>query len=132
MTPNKDQSSSSQPDRKPNPLDRLRGHRVYADRARSIVDDIASEMRTMKKVSKNESAATQAWTTVVPDLINDCSQIAGLKAGKLIVHVPSAAHRHVVDRWLKSGGFREFQALARVPIQGVTLKINAPHTDSGS
>lgn len=80
----------------------------------------------MQKVSQNESAASAAWMTVVPDQINDCSQIAGLKAGKLIVHVPSAAHRHIVDRWLKSGGFREFQALARVPIQSVTLKINTP------
>lgn len=126
MPSNNDQSSSSGPAHTPNPLDRLRGHRVRADRGRAIGDDVLKEMRTMQKVSQNESAASAAWMTVVPDQINDCSQIAGLKAGKLIVHVPSAAHRHIVDRWLKSGGFREFQALARVPIQSVTLKINTP------
>jgi len=80
-------------------------------------------MNTMKKISASEQAACDAWMTAAPDAIRDSTSIAGLKAGKLIVMVPSSAHRHVVDRWLGSGGLGEFQALARVPIQGVVLKI---------
>lgn len=84
-------------------------------------------MKAIKKISRSESAAIEAWTTAAPDQINDFTTIAGLKAGKLMVLVPSAAHRHVVDRWLKSGGMSEFQALARVPIRGIDLQI-APQT----
>lgn len=101
--------------------------RRRTDRTRGIGDDIAIHMKSMKKISMTEKAAIDAWTTAVPDIIRDSTTIAGLKAGKLIVLVPTSAHRHVVDRWLGSGGLGEFQALARVPIGGVVLKI-APQT----
>ncbi len=128
---NKDQSSNShdlnRSTNRVDPLTRLRGYRVHRDRARGLGDDLAYEMRGMKKVSDSESAALEAWNTVAPDHVLDIAQVAGLKAGKLIVMVPSASMRHVVDRWLKSGGFHEFQTLARVPVCGVMLKI-APYT----
>lgn len=81
----------------------------------------------MKKISDSESAALEAWSTVVPDAIGDCCSVGELKAGKLVVMVENASQRHVVDRWLASGGFRTFQTLARVPIRGIELKI-APQT----
>jgi len=81
------------------------------------------QMNTMKKISASEQAASDAWMIAAPDAIRASTSIAGLKAGKLIVMVPSSAHRHVVDRWLGGGGLGAFQALARVPIQGVVLKI---------
>ena len=107
------------------PLSRLRGFRVYAQRARGLEDDMALQMQAMKKISQAESAASEAWMTVAPDQILDCTAISGLKAGKLIVLVPSAAHRYLVDRWLSSGGLSELQALARVPIRGIDIKIDS-------
>ncbi|PCI07093.1 hypothetical protein COB72_10835 [bacterium] len=118
---NKDSLNRSPSD----PLDRLRGFRVYPLRARGLGEDMNLQMQAMKKISKSESAANEAWATVVPDQIRDCTSVAGLKAGKVVVLVPSAAHRYMVDRWLGSGGLSEFQALAQVPIRGVDLKIVA-------
>jgi Dna[CI] antecedent, DciA len=109
------------------PLDRLRGLRVRPDRARGLAGELEVQMKSMKKISDSESAALDAWGTVVPDAIGDCCSVGGLKAGKLVVMVENASQRHVVDRWLASGGFRTFQALARVPIRGIELKI-APQT----
>jgi len=80
-------------------------------------------MNSMKKISESESAAVAAWSTVVPDAIGDCCAVGGLKAGKLVVIVENASQRHVIDRWLASGGFRSLQTLARVPIRGIDLKI---------
>lgn len=86
-------------------------------------------MKAVKKISKTETDALNAWTTVVPDSIRDFSTISGIKAGKLMVLVPSASHRHVVHRWLGSGGLGELQTLSRVPIRGVELKINPNPTN---
>jgi hypothetical protein len=113
----------------PDPLGRLRSLRNRPDRARGIGDDLQMQMNTMKKISATEQAASDAWAVAVPDGIRESTQIAGIKGGKLVVLVPSGAHRHVVDRWLGSGGLGEFQALARVPIGGVVLKI-APKADA--
>lgn len=105
-------------------LDRLRSMRVYRDRGRGIGDDLLSQMSSMKQISDSDSKAIEAWETVVTDQINDCSQVVGIRRGKLVVNVPSASARFVVDRWLKSGGQGELLALARVPIRGVELKID--------
>ncbi len=107
------------------PLDRLRSLRRRPERARGLGDDLAVAMHSMKKISASEQAASDAWAAVVPDTIGDCTRIGGLRAGKLIVLVPSSAHRHVVDRWLGSGGLSSLQALARVPIGSVVLKISS-------
>ena len=105
------------------PLNRLRGFRVYPPRARSLGDDMDRQMQAMKKISHAESAANDAWLTVVPDQIRDCTKVGGLRAGKMTIYVDSAAQRFQVDRWLGSGGMGAFQALARVPIRGVEIKI---------
>ena len=105
------------------PLERLRGFRVYPDRARTLGSDLAKEMKSMKKVSATESAAIEAWSTVAPDDINSNARVGGMKAGKLTIMVSSASQRHLVDRWLRSGGLTELKAIARVPIRGVDLKI---------
>ncbi len=83
----------------------------------------------MKKLSAGEQAARDAWATVVPDAVAQCTQVGGLRAGKLIVFVPSGAHRYRVDRWLGSGGLHALQGLARVPIGAVVLKI-APKSEA--
>ncbi|MGV6815129.1 MAG: hypothetical protein ACWA5W_08995 [Phycisphaerales bacterium] len=105
------------------PLGRLRSLRVYTDRARRIGDDVLMQMGSIKKISDSDARAIEAWNTVVTDQINDCSTVIGLRRGKLVVQVPSASARFVVDRWLKSGGQRELFALARVPMRGVEVRI---------
>jgi len=80
-------------------------------------------MKSIKKISKTESAAIEAWETVVPDQIRDCCRLGGLRAGKLAVHVENASERYLVDRWLASGGLGALRALARVPIGRVELVI---------
>lgn len=103
--------------------------RVYPMRGRSLGGDLEVQMNSMKKISQAESAAGEAWATVAPDQIRDCTAVAGFRAGKLVVLVPSAAQRYIVDRWLNSGGLSSLQGLARVPIRGIELKLSA---DSGS
>ncbi len=129
MASNGKQTSSSAKPLPGDPLERLRLFRQRPDRARGLGDDLAIEMRAMRKISAGEQAARDAWSTVVPDAIGDCTQVGGLRAGKLIVLVPSSAHRHVVDRWLGSGGLHALQGLARVPIGAVVLKI-APKSEA--
>jgi len=113
-------------------LDRLRGFRVYPQRARGLGDDMLMQMKAMKKISQSESAANEAWETAAPDQLRDCATLGGLKAGKLILLVPSAAHRFQIDRWLASGGLGTIQSLARVPISGVQVKIDADASAPGS
>ncbi len=105
------------------PLDRLRSYRQHPDRARGLGEDLAVVLHSTKKISVSEQAAGEAWGALVPDMIGECTRIGGFRAGKLIVLVPSSAHRYTVDRWLGSGGLRALQELARVPIGGVILKI---------
>ncbi len=118
-----DGSSSSNTPR--DALDRLRSMRVHRDRARGIGDDLLLQMNSMKQITDSDSRAIEAWKTVVTDKINDCSHVVGVRRGKLVVNVPSSSARVVVDRWLKSGGQSELFALARVPIRGIEIQIDA-------
>ncbi|MEX0877050.1 MAG: DciA family protein [Phycisphaerales bacterium] len=122
-----DQSSSSpnRPPRPPrDPLDRLRGYRVRPDRARTLEDDLKRTIGSIKKVSKAESAAIDAWNTAAPDELTAHCRVSGLRAGKLVVLVPGAPQRYIAQRWLSSGGLAELQTLARVPIRGVDLRVD--------
>lgn len=113
-------------------LDRLRGLRVRPDRARSLGDDLRMQIGSIKKISHAESAAIDAWNTVVPDDVAPHCSASGMKAGKLVVEVPSAAARFMADRWLRSGGLVELKALARVPIRGIEFHTPPPAPGTGS
>lgn len=88
-----------------------------------VTDDVQSMMKSIRRVSQGESAAIEAWQTVAPDELQDATDALGMDRGKLIVRVPSAAMRYKADNWLRSGGLREIQSLARVPIRSVSMKI---------
>ena len=124
-TPDQSSSSSRQPRTPRDALDRLRGYRVRPDRARSIEDEINRQIGDIKKISRTESAAIDAWNTAAPDEVTEHCRVGGMKAGKLIVLAPGSAQRYLADRWLRSGGLGELQALARVPIRGVDIRIDA-------
>ncbi len=132
MTDPADQSSSTPSSgiaRTGDPLARLRGFRVYPDRVRTVADDVQRAMHSLRMVSQTEQAAIEAWNTVVPDHLGEQAQAVGMDRGKLIVTIPSAAMRYKVENWLRSGGLRGLQSLARVPIRSVQMKIVAQHAD---
>lgn len=107
------------------PLDRLRALRARPERARDLGEDMLAQMKTLRKVSRTESALHAAWSTAAPDhLAGSCTPV-GLKAGKLEIIAPNASVRFQLDRWLRSGGQAELSALARVPIAGVRVRIGS-------
>ncbi|MHA7814349.1 MAG: hypothetical protein ACX94C_13280 [Phycisphaerales bacterium] len=114
---------SSHPPRRTDPLDRLRSMRVRPDRARDLNDDISAQMKSIRKVSRAESAIAQAWSAAAPDMIAERCSLIGMKAGHVEVGVPDAPTRYQADRWLRSGGLSELSALAKIPIRGVRFRI---------
>jgi hypothetical protein len=114
---------SSQTPRRVDPLDRLRSMRVRPDRARDLHDDVSMHMKSIRKVSRAESAIAQAWEAAAPDAIASRCTLIGMKAGRVEIGVPDAPTRYQTDRWLRGGGLNELSALAKIPIRGVRLQI---------
>jgi hypothetical protein len=121
-----EQSSLNTPARRTiDPLDRLRSMRVRPDRARDLSMDMQAQLKSLRKVSRTESALIEAWRTAAPDDLARACTPKGLRAGYLEITVPDASVRFRVDRWLRSGGQRELSALAKTPVRGVRLLIGA-------
>lgn len=125
MQPRDEQSSSSNPPIAGDPLGRLRGFRVRPERARDLSGDMQIQMKTLRKVSKTESALLQAWSAAAPDQLAQSCVPIGIRSGRLEIRVPNAAIKFQADRWLRSGGLAEVSALAKVPIAGVRLCIKS-------
>lgn len=85
------------------------------------------QLKTLRKVSRTESALIAAWNTAAPDALASRCTPTGVKAGRLEIIVPDSSTRYELDRWLRSGGQRELSALAKVPIRGVRVQIGARH-----
>ncbi|MBO6740070.1 MAG: DUF721 domain-containing protein [Phycisphaerales bacterium] len=109
--------------RRLDPLDRLRTMRVRPERARDLHEDMATQMKSIRKVSRAESAIAQAWSAAAPDAIADRCTLIGIKAGQVEIAVPDAPTRYQADRWLRSGGLMELSALAKIPVRGVRFRI---------
>lgn len=115
----------AQTPRRVDPLDRLRSLRVRPERARDLGDDMQLQMKALRKVSRAEAALQQAWEAAAPDdLVRRCT-LAGIRAGKVIVHVPDAPTRYRAQQWLRGGGLGELSALAKIPIRGVQFQLVA-------
>lgn len=114
---------SSHTPRRLDPLGRLRSMRVRPDSARDLHDDVSSQMKSIRKVSRAESALSQAWSAAAPDAIADRCELIGIRAGQVEIGVPDAPTRYQADRWLRSGGLSELSALAKIPIRGVRFRI---------
>ncbi len=106
-------------------LDRLRGHRVRADRGRALGDELVSFVKGIKKLSDQARRATDAWATAAPDAVAASTRVVDLKAGTLTVAARSAADRHAADRWLRGGGLGDLRAIARAPITRVRFGLDA-------
>ena len=120
-------SSSSSHKQSFDPLDRLRQLRVRPDRARGLGADMEMQLKTLRKVSRTESALIAAWNTAAPDSLASRCTPKGVKAGRLEMLVPDSSARYELDRWLRSGGQQELSALAKVPIRGVRVQIGPAH-----
>lgn len=81
-------------------------------------------MKSLKKMSRTETAAIDAWNTAAPDEITKTCTPARMHAGQLEVIVPDSSAKFVADRWVRSGGLHEVSALARVPIRGVRFVVS--------
>jgi len=107
------------------PLVRLRGFRVRAERGRGISEDCAGVMRSLERVSKDQSAVGGAWETTAPDELRELGWVIGLKGGRLELGVENAGARHRVDRWLRGGGLELMREIGKVRIKSVVLRIEA-------
>lgn len=110
-------------------LDRLRGHRVRADRGRGLGDELASFVKGVKKLSGQAQRAADAWAAAAPDAVAASTRVVDLKAGALRVAVRSAADRHAADRWLRAGGLADLRAIARAPITRVRFDLDSAGWD---
>jgi hypothetical protein len=104
-------------------LERLRTHRVRADRARGLGEELTAFVRGVRKVSAQAGRAGEAWGVVAPDAVAASTRVTELRAGTLVVEARSAADRHAADRWLRSGGLAELRANARAPITRVRFVL---------
>lgn len=107
------------------PLARLRGFRVRADRGRGVQDDCEALMRSLERVSGDQLAAVNAWDASAPDDLRELGWVSGLKGGKLEIGVENAGGRHKVDRWLRSGGLETMREIGKVRIKSVVLRIGS-------
>ena len=107
------------------PLVRLRGFRVRGERGRGIAEDCDGLMRSLKRVSRDQSAVGSAWETAAPDDLRELGWVTGLKGGRLEIGVENAGGRHRVDRWLRSGGLELMREMGKVRIKSVVLRIEA-------
>lgn len=105
------------------PLARLRGFRVRGDRGRGVQEDCEIFLRSLKRVSRDQSAIIAAWETAAPDDLRELGWILELKGGRLEIGVENAGARHRVDRWLRGGGLELIRELEKVRIKSVVLRI---------
>ena len=89
--------------------------RLRPERARDLHDDVSSQMKTIRRVSRAESALAQAWSAAAPDALAERCELIGIKAGHAEIGVPDASTRYQADRWLRGGGLGELSALAKIP-----------------
>ena len=106
-------------------LERLRGHRVRAERGRGLGDELAAFVKGIKKLSGQAQRAAEAWAAAAPDTVVASTRVVDLKAGTLSVAVRSAADRHAADRWLRGGGLEDLRAIAKAPITRVKFGLDA-------
>lgn len=109
--------------RRGDPLTRLRGFRVRGDRGRGVEQDCEMLMRSLKRVSRDQSAVGAAWETAAPDDLRELGWVLGLKGGRLEIGVENAGARHRVDRWLRGGGLEMVRELGKVRVKSVVLRI---------
>lgn len=104
-------------------LERLRGHRVRADRGRGMGDELNAFVKGLKKISGQAARASGAWDAAAPDAVRASTRVTDLRAGTLVVAVRSAADRHAADRWVRGGGLADLRAIARAPITRVRFVL---------
>jgi len=105
------------------PLDRLRGFRVRADRGRGVGEDCEGVLRGLERVSRDQAAIVGAWESGAPDALRKFAWVSGIKAGRLEIRVENAGARHRVDRWLRSGGLEMIRETGKVRVKSVVLVI---------
>lgn len=82
----------------------LRKYRGLPGAAPAAGAVVAEEFKQITKQRRNLGVAGKAWAEIVPDRLRANATLGVLRRGTLNVHVPDAAARYELDRWLRSGG----------------------------
>lgn len=104
-------------------LERLRGHRVRADRDMTVAAEVERLRRTVRKRTAAEEAAAQAWAAVVPDEFAGACEFVEFKRKTLTVRARDAGVRYRVERWLSAGGEKTIAGVARAPVGRVKVIV---------
>lgn len=85
-------------------LERLRGYRVRRSRARGVGEDCDRLLSSLKRVSAAHASIEDAWRGCAPAGVVDLAWVESFSRGRLEMGVRDAGARHVVERWLRTGG----------------------------
>ncbi|TVQ64383.1 MAG: DUF721 domain-containing protein [Phycisphaerales bacterium] len=113
-------------------LDRLRAHRVRADKDVSMRSLLEREAVELRRTQKRLGNAAAVWAeTCPPDLLGHTS-LAGLLRGVLTIRVRDASTRYELDRMLRSGGEAAMVRRLNAPVRKVKLVVAPPGSAPGS
>ena len=104
-------------------LEVLRGHRVREGRARQVGVECDRVLASLERVSKAHGAIEDAWRGCAPGGVVDLAWVERFSRGRLEMGVRDAGARHVVERWIRSGGVGALRTGSGVSISTVRVVI---------
>lgn len=112
-------------------LERLRGYRVrrpesaLSDSLARLVPDLRRKSREHEKIAK----LLELWDAAAPDDLRPLASPTGYARGRLELECADAGARHVIDRWLRSGGIGLLRSLSPVTLRDVRVRIAGKASD---
>jgi len=104
-------------------LERLRGHRVWADKAEAVGVGVGVVKRELSRKVRASGSLGQSWAELAPAEFRDRAGPVGVVRGVLTIGVDDSSTRFVVDRWLRSGGQDALAKSSGVPFHKVKLVL---------
>lgn len=104
-------------------LERLRGFRVREGRDLTLAAEVERLRRGVRKRSRAEQAAADAWAAVVPDEFAAACAFVELKGKVAVVRARDAGVRYRVEAWLRGGGEATYAGVARAAVGRVKVVV---------
>lgn len=108
-------------------LSSLRECRVFRDRASPIGQLMQRAGIELKALERRLGGTTDAWSAACPKDLVGRTSIVGLSRGVLTIRADDAAVRFEIDRWLRTGGDREFLKRCPTTVRKVKIVIGDEH-----
>lgn len=102
-------------------VERVRSLRVRAAPDLGVGGEVVRALKGVKKRSRDEQAAADAWDAVAPDEFGEVCRFVEIKRKALVVRATDAGVRYRVERWLRTGGEKTVIAVARAPVSRVKV-----------